>query len=107
MHIDTASAWQIVAKLADAFKKRQRLDVANSTANFAKDEIIVLVAIKDKFLDRIGNVRDDLNRCAEIVAAPLLGDDVLINAPGGDVVLLICRPTGKTLIVTQILSLIH
>jgi len=37
-------------------------------------------------LDRVGDVRDDLDGRAEIVAAALLGDDVLIDAAGGDVV---------------------
>ena len=39
-----------------------------------------------EFLDRVGDVRDDLDRRAEIVAAPLLGDDVAVDAAGGDIV---------------------
>ena len=45
-----------------------------------------LVAVADEILDRVGDVRNDLDGGAEIIAAPLLGDDVLIDAAGGDVV---------------------
>jgi len=37
-------------------------------------------------LDFVGDVRDDLDRGAEVVAAPFLADDVLVNAPGGEIV---------------------
>jgi hypothetical protein len=47
-------------------------------------------------------VRNHLNGGAEIVAASLLGDDVLIDAAGGDVVVLIGRTPGKTLVVAKI-----
>ena len=44
------------------------------------------VSRDDELLDRVGDVRDHLHRRAEIVAAPLLGDHLGIDAPGGDVV---------------------
>ena len=43
-------------------------------------EIDALIAGGDEALDRVGDVRDDLDRGAEIIAAPLLGDDLLIDA---------------------------
>ena len=49
-------------------------------------EIEALVAVADEILDRVGDVRNDLDGGAEIVAAPLLGEDFLIDAAGGDVV---------------------
>ena len=45
-----------------------------------------VVAVADEVLDGVGDVRDDLDGGAEIVAAPLLGEDVLVDAAGGDVV---------------------
>ncbi|MGY3366537.1 hypothetical protein ACVWZL_003662 [Bradyrhizobium sp. GM2.4] len=48
------------------------------------------------------DMRNHLDGRAEIIAAPLLGDDVLINAPGRDVVGLSRRPPGEALIVTEI-----
>jgi hypothetical protein len=47
-------------------------------------------------------VRNDLDGRAEIIAPALLGDDLLINAPCGDVVGLARRTPGEPLIVTEI-----
>ena len=44
------------------------------------------VSAEREFLDRIGDVGIDLDGRAEIVAAPLAGDDVAVDAAGGDVV---------------------
>ena len=53
-----------------------------------------VVAVADELLDRVGDVRDHLDGRAEVVAAPLLGEDLLIDAPGGDVVLA-ASPDGR------------
>ena len=79
---------QIVAELADRLEKRQALDVADRAADFDQHEIDMLIALENEFLDGVGDMRNDLDRRAEIIAAPLLGDDVLIDAPGRDIVLL-------------------
>ena len=55
-----------------------------------------------EFLDRVGDVRDDLDGRAEIVAAPLLGDDVAIDAAGGDVVGLARRNAGEALVMAEV-----
>ena len=44
MDIDRLPARQVVAKLADRFEERHRLDIANCAADFAKHEIEVLIA---------------------------------------------------------------
>ena len=49
-------------------------------------EVEAVVAVEDEILDGVGDVRDHLDGGAEIVAAPLLGEDVLVDAAGGDVV---------------------
>ena len=43
-----------------------------------------------------------LDGCAEIIAAPLLGENVLVDSARGDVVGLGGRPAGKALIVAKI-----
>ncbi len=43
-----------------------------------------------------------LHRRAEIVAPPLLGDQLLIDAPGGDVVLLVGAPPGEALVMAEV-----
>jgi hypothetical protein len=63
---------------------------------------IALVAGEHEVLDGVGDVRNDLDRRAEIVAAALLGDDVLVDAAGGDVVLLGGRPAGEALVMAEI-----
>ena len=85
--VDGVVARQVVAELADRLEERQALDVADGAADLAQDEIVALVAVADELLDGVGDVRNDLDGGAEIVAAPLLGEDVLVDAAGGDVVL--------------------
>ena len=86
-----ALAAQLVAELADRFEERQAFDVADRAADFAQHEILVAVELGgDEFLDRVGDVRNDLHRRAEIFAAPLALDHGLIDAAGGDAVALAC-----------------
>ncbi len=95
-------ARQVVAELPDRLEERQALDVADRAADFAKHEIESFVAVEDERFDRVGDVRDDLHRRAEVVAAPLLRDDVLVDAAGGDVVHLVRRPAGEPLVVAEV-----
>ena len=84
-------ARQLVAELADRLEERQALDVADRAADLHSTKSQSVVAVADEILDGVGDVRDHLDGGAEIVAAPLLGEDVLIDAAGGDVVLLARR----------------
>ena len=43
-----------------------------------------------------------LHRRAEEVATPLLGDQLLIDAPGGDVVLLVGAAPGEALVMAEV-----
>ena len=69
--IDGVIARQVVAELADRLEERQALDIADCAADLAQHEVETLVAVEDERLDRVGDVRDDLHRGAEVVAAPL------------------------------------
>src|SRR5438552_1664864 len=93
---------QIVAKLADRLEERKPLDVANRAPDFAQDEIETIIAFADEFLDRVGDVRNDLNGGAEIVSAPLLQKDFLIDAPSRDVVVAGRRSPSETFVMTEI-----
>ena len=55
-----------------------------------------------ELLDRVGHVRDHLHGGAQIVAAPFLGDDLLVDAARGDVVALPRRNAGEALVVAQV-----
>ena len=102
MDVDRVLARQFVAKLADRFEERQALDVADRAADLAQHEIEAVVALADEILDRIGDVRNDLDGGAEIVAAPLLGENFLIDAAGCDVVLARRRPAGEALVMAEV-----
>ena len=93
---------QVVAELADGFEERQALDIADGAADFAQHEIVAFVAVADELLDGVGDVRNDLDGGAEIVAAALLGEDLLIDAAGGDVVAARRRAAGEALVVAEV-----
>ncbi len=100
--IDRVVAGKVVAELADRLEERQALDVADGAADLAEHEIVAVIALADEVLDGIGDVRDHLDGGAEIIAAPLLGENLLIDAAGGDVVLAGRRPPGEALVVAKV-----
>ncbi len=63
------------------------LDVTDGAADLDDDHVRAAVArnAADALLDLVGDVRDHLDRAAEVVAAPLLGDHRLVDAAGRDV----------------------
>ncbi len=93
---------QIVLDLADRLEERQALDVADRAADLDQHEIVIVIAGDDEFLDRIGHMRDHLDGGAEIIAAPLLGQDVLIDPPRRDVVGAGRRSSRKALVMAEI-----
>ena len=96
------AARQFVAQLADGLEKRQPLDVADGSADFNQDEIRAFVAAENEFLDGVGDVRHHLHRAAQIVAAPLRREHVLIDAPRGDVVVPPGRNAGEAFVMAEI-----
>src|SRR5690242_16323111 len=83
--IDRVMARQLDSELANGLEERQAFDVAHRAADLAQHEIEALVALADKVLDGVGYVRDHLDGCAKIIAAPLLAENFLIDAAGRDV----------------------
>ena len=102
MDINDVAARQIVAELADRLEERQALDVADGAADLDEHEVDSLVALEDEFLDRVGDMGNHLHRRAEKVAAPLLGDQLLIDAPGGDVVLPVGVAAGESFVMAEV-----
>ena len=95
-------ARQLVLELADRLEERQALDVADGAADLDQHEIVLVITRQHEILDRVGDVRDDLDGRAEIVAAAFLGQDVLVDPARGDVVGLGRRPAGETFIMAEI-----
>ena len=100
--VDHVAARQVVAELADRLEERQALDVADRAADLDQHEVDALVAVQDEILDGVGDMRDHLHRRAEEVAVPLAGDQLLVDAAGGDVVLLVGVAAGEALVMAEV-----
>ena len=86
MDVQDVFAPHVVGKLADGLQERQALDVAHRPADLADDEIHAVRPGADGLLDLVGDVRHDLDRPAQVVATALLHDDVVVDAPGREVI---------------------
>ena len=95
---------QLRVQLADRLQERQRLDVADGAADLGDDEVhrLRLGDDQDPLLDLVGDVRDHLDRRAEVVAAALAPDHRVVDGAGGDV----RRPrrvlVGEALVVAEV-----
>src|SRR5690606_30859243 len=74
--VHAVAAADVDRELADRLEERQRLDVADRAADLADHDVDVarLARELDPVLDLVGDVRDDLDRAAQVVAAPLAAD---------------------------------
>ena len=102
VHADRLVAAEVVPQLADRFDERQAFNVADRPTNLANDEVQSVDLGQRELLDRVGDVRDDLDGGSEIITAPFLGDDVAVDSPGGDVVGLLGGNAGEAFIVTEV-----
>ena len=82
VHVDDAVVSEFDAHLANRLEKRQRLDVTDRAADLDQADVGIAGALSHALLDLVGDVRDDLHRRAQVVAAALLGDHALVDAPG-------------------------
>ena len=85
VHVQHVVATQLDAELADRLEERQRLDVADRAADLDHADVGVAGTHADAVLDLVRDVRDDLHRRAEVIAAPFLGDHALVDAPGREI----------------------
>ena len=102
MDADRLVAAEVVPQLADRFDEGQAFDVADGPADLANHEIEPVDIAEREFLDGVGDVRNDLDGRAEIIAAPFLRDDVAINAARGDVIGLLGRNAGEALVMAKV-----
>ena len=75
---------QLPAELPDGFHERGAFDVADGTADFRDDEVEIAILGIRRYppLDFVGDVRDDLDGLAKVVAAAFLLDDGLVDLAG-------------------------
>jgi hypothetical protein len=102
VHEAGAVAAFLDAHLADRLQEGQRLDVAHRAADLDDGHVGIAGAGADMQLDLVGDVRDDLHRLAEVVAAPLLLDHRLVDLAGGEVVALGHPGAREALVVAQV-----
>ena len=102
MNIERPIAAELDAHLANRLEKRQRLDVADGAADLDHADVGVAGAGHHVALDLVGDVRDDLDRGAEILAAPLLGDDVGVDLAGREVAHAVRARVHEPLVVAEI-----
>ncbi len=94
----------VLAELADRLEERQALDVADGAADL-DDEHVGAGALRepvDAALDLVGDVRDDLDGAAEVVAAALLGDHGVVDAAGGHVGVALQVLVDEALVVAEV-----
>ncbi len=107
MHETGVEARQLLAQLTDGLKERQAFDVAHRAADLHQDEVDFLAVLvegrlQDEVLDLVGDVGDHLHGGAQIVPSPLLLQNGLVDAAGGDVVALGGRHAGEALVVAKV-----
>ena len=102
VHERRVVAAHLVPQLADGFEKRQRFDVAHRAADFHDHHVHVRRHFARRRLDLVGDVRNHLHRLAEIIAAPLAMDDLLVDSARGEIVALRELGVREALVVAQI-----
>ena len=83
MHENTLPRGFILGKLANRFEKRQALYIPDRAAYFAEHEIHVVRPYMQEVFDFIGDVGDDLDGFAEVIAAPFLLQNGGVDAARG------------------------
>ena len=102
VHVHALVAAELDAELADRLEEGQRLDVADRAADLDHADVGVAGAEPDAADDLVGDVRDDLDRRAEVVAAPLARDHALVDAPGREVAVAAGGRAHEALVVAEV-----
>ena len=80
----------------------QRLDIAHRAANLDDGDIHFLRDLLHRRFNFVGDVRNYLHGFAQVVAAPLFGDDLLVNSSGSPVVVARKFGVGEALVVAKV-----
>ena len=85
VHEDDVFRAELEAHLADGFEEWERFDVADGTADFDQDDVHTFGNFAEGGFNFIGDVRDDLDGLAQIIATAFFGDDGFVDPAGGPV----------------------
>src|SRR5579871_3034197 len=99
---DGVVAAEVLAHLADGFEEGEGFDVAYRAADLDDGDVAVGRDLAHGIFDLVGDVGDDLDGLAEVVAATLFGDDLLVDAAGGEVVVAGKAGVGEALVVAEV-----
>ena len=103
VHVEDVLPADLVAELPDRFEEREDLDVADGAADLGDHDVDVVGGERvDARLDLVGDVRDHLHGLAEVLAAPFLGEDGLVDRSGGRVRLPGERDVDEALVVAEV-----
>ncbi len=102
MDEDRVFAAELQAHLPDGFQKRQRLDVTHSAANLDDDDVHVGGHLAQGSFDFVGDVRDDLDGLAQVVAAALFADDGFVDTARGPVMVAGESGVGEAFVVAEV-----
>ena len=102
MNIECVAGTAIKTELTDRLEERKRLDVTNGTPNLDDCDIGIFHVRKDLRFNLIGDMGDDLNRTAQVVATAFFVNDREVDLAGGEVTLFREARIGVALIMTQI-----
>jgi len=91
-------------KFPNGLQKRQTFNVPGRAADLGDDDIgLALVGQQvDAMLNLIGDVGNDLDGFAQIIAAPLLVQDGLVHLPAGEVVHAGELDVGEALVMAEV-----
>ena len=76
MHEQAGIAAQFIAQLADRLKKRQAFNIANRSADFDQNEIMIFNVSRDERLNFIGHMGNNLDGGTQIIAMALAGPGI-------------------------------
>src|SRR5579883_3437143 len=99
---EVVAAPELPRELTDRLEEGEALDVADRAADLADDDVGPFAHGADVRLDLVGYVRDDLDGLAQVVAAPLLLDHVVVDAARREVRVLVELGLGEALVVAEV-----
>jgi hypothetical protein len=102
VQVHRALAPELDAELADGLQEGHGLDVADRAADLHQADLGALGALAHALDDLVGDVRDYLHGAAEVIAAALLADDVVVDLAGGEIAVPAGAGAGEALVVAEV-----
>ena len=102
VHEECIVAALFMAHLPDGFDERQRFNVAHSSADFNNGNVDISSNLAARCLDFVRDVRNHLHGFAQVMTAPLAGDDVFVDTAGREIVALSQVRMSEPLVVAKV-----